>query len=129
MTTIAYQGAEGSFSHLTAVDHFGRTATFNGEKSFLEVFEKLQTGQTDAAVIPIENSLIGSIYENYDLLDHYDMQIAAEQYTKIEHCLLGVGDHVKEIKRVLSHPKALEQCKHFFRRIHGWRVSFGRIRL
>lgn len=125
MKTIAYQGVKGAFSYLTALKQFGEQNHYRSAQTFKEVFELLRSGEADAAVIPIENSLIGSIYENYDLLNQYGMQIVGEHYTKIEHCLLSYPSNeakvarLMQIKRVLSHPKALEQCSHFFQR-HSW---------
>lgn len=124
MNTIVYQGVKGAFSYITAIKAFGSEHTFMGEKTFADVFNRLDDGLADYAVIPIENSLAGSIYENYDLLSHSGAWIVDEHYTKIEHCLLAVipveeasGDHrLKKIRKVLSHPKALEQCKEFFKK-------------
>lgn len=108
MKTIAYQGVKGAFSYMTALKEFGEDNHFRGLQTFREVFELLECGEADYAVIPIENSLIGSIYENYDLLNVYDMQIRGEHFTKIEHCLLAIStlqDHgnerLKIIKKVL----------------------------
>jgi len=122
MKTIAYQGVKGAFSYMTALKKFGEGNHFRGLQTFKEVFELVECGQADHAVIPIENSLIGSIYENYDLLNIYEMRIIGEHFTKIEHCLLTISnshDQLKAIKKVLSHPKALEQCSCFFQR-HPW---------
>jgi len=126
MKTIAYQGVKGAFSYMTAILQFGEGNTFSGLSTFKEVFEMVENGKADYAVIPIENSLIGSIYENYDLLNIYEMQIVGEHFTKIEHCLLGTAnvsmhkeERIKTIKKVLSHPKALEQCSCFFQK-HPW---------
>lgn len=119
MKTIAYQGVKGAFSYMTAVNEFGENNIFLGLPTFHDVFESVENGQADMAVIPIENSLIGSIYENYDLLNHYEMQIVGEHFTKIEHCLLGISKVSKNIKKVISHPKALAQCSHFFQS-HPW---------
>lgn len=127
MKTIAYQGVEGAFSYLTALKTLGEANHFRGVQTFKEVFELVKWGLADCGVIPIENSLVGSIYENYDLLNVYEMQIVGEHYTKIEHCLLAIlGDlnlkveeRLKTIKKVISHPKALEQCSAFFQE-HPW---------
>jgi len=125
MKTITYQGVEGAFSYLTALKEFGEKNHFRSAQTFKEMFELVRNGEADAAVVPIENSLVGSIYENYDLINQYDMHIIAEHYTKIEHCLLSYpsnevkSERLKQIKRVLSHPKALEQCSHFFQG-HLW---------
>lgn len=126
MKTIAYQGAPGAFSHITAIRELGGDNWFVGTNTFQEMFELLEHGQADYAVIPIENSLIGCIYENYDLLTRYHTHIVAEHYTKISHCLLGVSQpgvskeaSIQALKKVLSHQKALEQCSHFFQS-HPW---------
>jgi len=126
MKTIAYQGVKGAFSYLTALKIFGENNRFRGMQNFKEVFELVECREAEYAVIPIENSLIGSIYENYDLLNIYEMWIIGEHFTKIEHCLLTnrssdeqEDDRLKKIKKVLSHPKALEQCSHFFQK-HPW---------
>ncbi len=121
MKTIAYQGVKGAFSYITALKEFGDENNFIGLQTFKEVFEQVECGQADYAVIPIENSLIGSIYENYDLLNLYEMRIIGEYLTKIEHCLLTLSAScsLKTIKKVLSHPKALEQCSCFFQS-HPW---------
>jgi prephenate dehydratase len=76
-------------------------------------------GRADYGVLPIENALAGSVHENYDLLGSHDLAIAGEYYLEIEHCLLvkpgrGKGG-LAGIKKVYSHPKALEQCTEFFR--------------
>ena len=120
MKTIAYQGAEGAFSHLTAVKAFGKNNRYCGLNTFREVFEKLARNEVDFAMIPIENSLIGSIYENYDLLNRYGGRIVGEYFTRIEHCLLTIpSTELNMIKKVMSHPKALEQCRLFFQEHPG----------
>lgn len=123
MKTIAYQGVMGAFSHMTALKAYGEDKAFLTAKSFQGVFEMVSTGKADCALVPIENSLIGSIYENYDLLNAHGMRILAEHFTRIEHCLMVVpGGHIDDItaiEKVISHPKALEQCRLFFRH-HPW---------
>lgn len=125
MKTITYQGVKGSFSYLTAVKEFGLNHVFVDSHTFQEAFERVENGQADYAVMAIENSLIGSIYENYDLLNHFDMQIVGEHFTRIEHCLLALKtpqdktQQLRSIQKVLSHPKALAQCTRFFQQ-HPW---------
>lgn len=120
MKTVSYQGVTGAFSHLTAVREFGEENHCLGLATFEEVFESVEQSHADYAVLPIENSLIGSIYENYDLLNRYDMKIVGEHYTKIEQCLLGLpGAKLADIRYVLSHPKALAQCLRFLKQ-HEW---------
>lgn len=122
MKRIVYQGAQGSFSELAALAAFGSDVQLTGKETFLSLYEALEEDQADIAVIPIENTLIGSIWENYDLLHQFDIEIVGEKLLKIEHCLLGIGNDkgaINKIKRVYSHPKALDQCRAFFRS-HPW---------
>lgn len=126
MNTIAYQGVKGAFSYLTAIQTFGTNHAFLGTSTFREMFTLIDRGDADYAIVALENSLIGSIYENYDLINEFDVKIIGEHYMKIEHCLLGVKNarnanhlQLERIQKVYSHPKALEQCVSFFRQ-HPW---------
>jgi prephenate dehydratase len=115
--SIVYQGAPGSFSHLTALHHCRSYPVLDGKKTFLEVFEALQKREAQYGIIPIENSLIGSIYENYDLLGKSSLSIIREIKTRIELSLIALpGASIDQIKTVFSHPKALEQCHIFFQK-------------
>ncbi len=81
---------------------------------FEEVFQSLRDGKVDAAVIPIENTLHGSVHENYDHLLHFDHKIVAETSVRIVHNLIAPpGVRFKDIRRTFSHPVALNQCLHF----------------
>ncbi len=117
---ITYQGVPGSYSHITAVSHFGDQNNFIGTKAFKDLFENLKTGKADYVVVPVENTLAGTVYENYDYLDSYPFYASGEYNLKIEHQLLGIhtadsaDDRLKKIRKVYSHIKALEQCTHFF---------------
>jgi chorismate mutase/prephenate dehydratase len=125
MSIIAHIGKPGSFSHAAARILYGFEHTYLGCKSFANVFQNVVEGHAEIGIIPIENSLAGSIYENYDLFNKYPVYICAEQYLKVEHFLLakkGNGsreERLKETKIVYSHPKALEQCQSFFAE-HPW---------
>jgi prephenate dehydratase len=127
MYCIVYPGMKGSFSYLTARRQFGDACTYVGVKTFREVFEFVETNAAQYGIIPLENSLAGSVYENYDWLLRYQMNIIAEFYTKVEHCLLAVKDGdgqsteaaIQQLQKILSHPKALEQCRKFFSS-HPW---------
>lgn len=108
---IAYQGEPGAYSEIAAL----RLGEPKPCESFDEVFASVENRETDYAVIPIENSLGGSIHHNYDLLLQHPVAIVAETFVKVEHCLLGLrGSSVEQAEKVLSHPQALAQCRNFF---------------
>jgi prephenate dehydratase len=125
MSIIVHIGKPGSFSHAAARIQFGVDHTYMGCKSFDEVFKNVSEGHAEIGIVPLENSLTGSIYENYDLFNTYPVIINAEQYLKVEHYLLcKKGDvsneaRLRQITAVYSHPKALEQCQSFFEE-HPW---------
>ncbi len=117
---VAYQGVKASFSEMAIDRYFSGVAEAVGMTSFEEVFNALCEGRVDLAALPIENSLIGPIVENFDLLARHDVSVVAELCLPIEHCLVGKKDlKLEEIKKVYSHPKALAQCTRFFQ-AHPW---------
>ncbi|MEM6793654.1 MAG: prephenate dehydratase [Acidobacteriota bacterium] len=116
---VAYQGVEGSYSHLTAQRRYaGRTGgvLLSGFASVRESVSALTDGRADVALLPIENSTAGSINETYDALAESGLSINAEEISRVEHCLLGLpGSAIEELRAVLSHPQALAQCEGFLR--------------
>ncbi len=112
---VAIQGELGSFSHAAATQLLP-TAKVVACALSADVFEKVKTKAVDAAVIPIENSLAGPVIDHYDLLLANDVHIQSEFRLRIEHCLIAApGVRFDRIKRVISHPVALQQCRDFFR--------------
>jgi prephenate dehydratase len=111
---IAIQGELGSFSHEAALK-LEPQATIVPCALSAEVFKRVENAEVCAAVIPIENSLAGSVVEHFDLLLQSDVQIERESLLRIRHNLIGIpGSKVEEIRQVLSHPIALAQCRRFF---------------
>jgi prephenate dehydratase len=112
---IAIQGELGSFSHEAAERMVPQCAVVPCARS-VEVFERLERGLVWAAVIPIENSLAGTVAEHADLIVSRHVFIQAEFHLRIVHNLI-VAPAVKlsAIRKVLSHPVALDQCRDFFR--------------
>ncbi len=114
-STVAFQGELGAFSHVAVLKLLGPLVKLQPCPSFKHVFESLRSGASNNAVIPIENTLHGSVHENYDHLLEYDFVIAGETSIRISHQLIAMpGISFKRIKRVFSHPVALNQCKNFF---------------
>ncbi len=115
--SVAIQGERGSYSEEAAIGLLGRDTHFHCCRNFEEVFRGTERGDVTYCLIPIENSLAGSIYKNYDLLSRYRLRIVRETNLLIQHNLIGVpGITFEEIRTVLSHPVALDQCERFFAR-------------
>jgi len=114
---IGFQGALGAFSQEAVVQLLGDQVEVVPFPRFEDVFRALTRRKIDAAVIPIENTLAGSVHENYDHLLHFDVRIAAETNVRIVHNLIAPpGVRFKDIRKVYSHPVALNQCLRFFAR-------------
>ena len=112
---IAIQGELGSFSHQAATEMLPKARVVPCAVSRL-VFEALDSARVDGAVIPIENSLAGSVTEHYDLLLEYSCYIEREYRLRIVHNLIAApGTKFGDIRLVFSHPVALAQCRNFFR--------------
>lgn len=118
---VAYQGDPGAFSEQAALAAFA-----GGEPAPLQtlddVFRALASGQVDAAVAAVENSQAGSIHRTYDLLRQHDVFVVGEVLVDVDHCLLALpGETLASIRRVHSHPSALEQCDAFLAQ-HGYEL-------
>ncbi|HED04867.1 MAG TPA: prephenate dehydratase [Candidatus Fraserbacteria bacterium] len=115
---VAFQGEVGAYSHEAILRHYGPAAQPLPCRSFAAVFEQISAGQADRGLVPIENSLTGSIYPVYDLLAQQPLAIVGEVTLPIEHALLGLpGSTLAQIRRVYSHPQALGQCQRFLREL------------
>ncbi len=111
---VAIQGEEGSYSEEAGVLYWGKSVEFIPKKGFDEVIYAVQSSETDYGLLPLENTLIGSIAHTYDLLLESNLPIAGEVITTISHCLLATKKvPLDSIRRVYSHPAALSQCTIF----------------
>jgi prephenate dehydratase len=112
---VAIQGELGSFSHEAAKSMAPQCSVIPCARS-AEVFDRVESGSADAAVIPIENTLAGTVAEHADLLVARDVYIEAEYLLRIVHNVIAApGAKLDALRRVLSHPVALDQCRDFFR--------------
>jgi len=112
---VAFQGEPGAYSEQAVFDYFGAVETKPCE-SFEVVFDSVVTDVCEFGLIPIENSLAGSIHQNYDLLLRHDLHIVGEYPLRVQHCLISLpGVEKEEIKKVISHPQALGQCASYLR--------------
>lgn len=113
---VAIQGERGSFSHEAAEKMLTRCTVVPCARS-AEVFDRVEGGSVQAAVIPIENTLAGTVAEHADLLVTRKVFVQAEYLLRIVHNLIASpGVKTASLRRVLSHPVALDQCRDFFRR-------------
>ena len=118
---VSYQGTDGAYSHLAAMRHFEerhKQIDYYGYDTFQEAAQALKDERVDYAMLPIENTTAGSINDIYDILGASNLHIVGEEIIKIVHCLLAVEPvEVNKVRRILSHPKAIEQCTHFLSRL------------
>lgn len=112
---VAIQGERGSFSHEAARLTLGADADVLTRPSFDALFAAVVGGEAERGFVPIENSLAGSIHENYDRLQSSPLHIVGEAQLRIRHCLIArPGTTLESLRRVASHPVALAQCRRFF---------------
>jgi len=115
---VAFQGEIGAYSEIAVYKHFTPDAQTIACKSFSDVFKSVEAGNADYGVVPIENSIEGSVNQVYDLFLEYDLKVCGEIILKIEHCLLANRNaDLNSIKVVYSHPQALAQCSNFLERL------------
>ena len=115
--TIAFQGEHGAFSEHAALSFFHNKITPVPHRSFDDVFKAVQSKATRYGIIPIENSLGGSILQNYDLLQRFNLNIVGEIKLQVRHALIThKGVSLKDIRFIYSHPQALAQCERFLKK-------------
>jgi prephenate dehydratase len=114
---VAFQGERGAFSEEATFVLAGKTITPVPCRSFEELFETVVNGKVGYGVVPIENSLVGSVQINNSYILEHGLQIIAEAHLRIVHCLMAAKSAtLQSIRQVYSHPVALEQCRTFFER-------------
>jgi prephenate dehydratase len=126
---VGYQGVPACYSDLAIGKVFATRQVTRlervGFRSFAAAIDALEAGTIDYALLPIENTIAGSINEVYDLLGHRPVTIVGEEALEVEHCLLGLpGGRVEELRVVRSHPVALQQCAKFLDRLGVVSESF-----
>jgi prephenate dehydratase len=109
---VAFQGEHGAYSEMATMQYF-RNSNIVPMKSLQEVFDALRQSRVDFGVVPIENSIEGSVNETYDLLLNSDSLVSGEIYQKVRHCLIINKGESSNIRSVYSHPQALAQCRRY----------------
>lgn len=125
---VAFLGPKGSYSHLAARNYAARhfeTFIESGCLKFRDIFNQVETGQADYAVLPIENTSSGSINDVYDLLQLTSLSIVGEMTIPIDHCVLVNGStDLQQIETVYSHPQPFQQCSQFINRYPHWKIEY-----
>ncbi len=112
--TAAFTGENGSYSHKACLSYFGDDATAVPMKRFRDIFTAVENGSVAYGVVPVENSLSGSIHENYDLLQAFDVKIIGEVTIRIKQALITQpGADPSKITRIMAHPPAFSQCRNY----------------
>jgi len=115
---VAFQGETGAYSETAVYRIFGPTAKPKPNKHFSDVFRDVWTDVTKYGVVPIENSIEGSVSQVYDLFLQYDLRVCGEIALRISHCLIANPEtDLGEVKVVYSHPQALGQCRNYLERL------------
>ena len=110
MPTIAFQGEHGAYSEQAVRQFFGAHATSLPCRSFAEIFEAVHTGRATHGMLPVENSLAGTVIPAYDELVDHDLRVVGEEIVHVQHCLMAIrGTKLEDIRRAKSHHQALAQ--------------------
>jgi len=112
MKRVSFQGERGAYSEAASISFFGNDIETIPCPTFSDVLKNTESDSSGYSILPIENSLEGSVGESNDLLLETDLNIIGEIYHRIHHCLIGTGS-IGDIDTVYSHPQALGQCRKF----------------
>ena len=112
MKRVSFQGERGAYSEAASISFFGNDIESIPCSTFAEALKNTDNDMSDYSVLPVENSLAGSVGESNDLLLSTNLNVIGEIYHRIHHCLIGTG-LIDDIDTVYSHPQALGQCRRF----------------
>ena len=116
---VAFQGERGAYSEAAALEYFGSDIEPIPCPSFDEVFARVESGAVERGIVPVENSLGGSIHRNYDLFMRHQLHLIGEKIFRVRHCLIGFpGAQISDLRLIMSHPQALAQCEHYITRLN-----------
>ncbi len=117
---VVYQGAPGAYSEAAVIQRWGDAAEPVPKPYLEDVFAAIETGEAEAGLVPVENSLEGSIPRTYDLLNERSLTVLGETVFRVVHCLIAnTGVKIGDIRRVYSHPQALGQTRGYLA-THGY---------
>jgi chorismate mutase/prephenate dehydratase len=117
---VSFQGERGAYSEEAIIQHFGRGVEPVPRPYLRDVFDSIEEGKADLGLVPVENSIEGSIVRTYDLLNERRLKAQGEVVLRVVHCLIAnLGVAKEDVLRVHSHPQALGQCRDYLER-HGY---------
>ncbi len=118
MVRVSFQGEPGAYSEEATINFFGNNVNSIPLPYLSDVFKSVENGDAEFAVVPIENTLEGSVSETYDLLIGANVKIVGEEILRIRHCFMAnEGVKIDDIREVWSHPQALSQCRKFIEKM------------
>lgn len=124
MISVAYQGEPGAFSEQAALGYFGKRCRVVPLETLEEVFAFASKGTSRHGVVPIENSVYGSVRQVYDLLLKHRLNITGEVTMRIRHHLMALpGTALRDVRTVFSHPQALGQCSEFLGKLRKVKIA------
>lgn len=112
---VAYLGPEGTFSFFAGLEYLGHSANYHPCRDIAEIFEMVHDGRCELGVVPLENSLQGTVGVSFDLFLKYPVIIQAELFSRISHCFLSSAQDLSSIATIYSHPQPLAQCSTWLR--------------
>ncbi|MBO4313527.1 MAG: prephenate dehydratase [Desulfovibrio sp.] len=107
---VAYLGPEGTFSYFAGVEYLGHSADFHPCRDIHQIFEEVHSGGCELGVVPLENSLQGTVGVSFDLFLRFEVFIQAELFSRISHCFLSHAPSLANVRIIYSHPQPLAQC-------------------
>ena len=117
MTAVSFQGVAGAYSEEAVRQYFGPETETMPCRTFSELFAVVEQRGADYGMLPVENSLAGSVVQSYELLMEHDLRVRAEAILRVRHNLMAApGTQMEDLKRVKSHPQALTQCERYLAR-------------
>jgi chorismate mutase/prephenate dehydratase len=113
---VAFLGPEATFSHIASQHYFGTSAQFVPVETIVDVFEEVSSERAHFGVVPIENSIEGVVATTLDAIYEYGLKVCGEIYEAISHHLMNQTGKLEDIKKILSHPQAIAQCRKWLRK-------------
>jgi len=113
---VAYLGPEATYTHLAGVKYFGHAAVFLPKETIDDIFLEVETGRCRYGMVPVENSIEGSVTSTLDSFMRYKVKICGEVYLPIEHNLVNLSGDVRDIEKVVSHVQPLAQCRQWLKK-------------